>query len=387
MSDSKDYSKDNIFSAGTWGYVDASSVLLPALMAQVLSDPGTKKLEGKSVSGTLTIPFSELLKRIEVKRVGDVLPNLVIKKNASQYVYYWPEGYLDIDYTKKTNAITIATNFLNDELGNFLSDLDKEVISKDKKNLIFSIVQTTNGLDARSMGDGSSPLIAENYTPDVIADLNYVLESFKQTPPVGRIAVLNGEPGTGKTHLIRSMLTQLDCLFLIIPSNLIDSLDKPAFMPLLLSLKDRYEKPIVLVIEDGDACLVPRRGDNLSMISALLNLSDGILGSIMDIRMIISTNAGIKEMDEAIMRPGRLCKRIHVGGLPYDQANLVFQRLKEDTEATLEFRQKYTLAEIYSKVKNVEVALPVEAPQKRTIGFFHARTVHENTFVNKKSDD
>jgi len=111
-----------------------------------------------------------------------------------------------------------------------------------------------------------------------------------------------------------------------------------------------------MVIEDGDVCLVPRRNDNISAIAALLNLSDGILGSMIDIKMVISTNAEIKDLDQAILRPGRLCRDIHVGPLPFEQANKVYQRLTGrkavSLDEAMDYRDYYTLAEIYDVVNN-----------------------------------
>jgi ATP-dependent 26S proteasome regulatory subunit len=126
-----------------------------------------------------------------------------------------------------------------------------------------------------------------------------------------------------------------------------------------------------MIIEDGDACLVPRKSDNMSTISSLLNLSDGIMGSIIDIKMIISTNADIKEMDQAIMRPGRLCRNICVGPLPYEQANKIFIRLMNKDDSKLEYRKYYTLAEIYAKANNFDSSAEYQNQfsSKRTIGF------------------
>jgi len=60
------------------------------------------------------------------------------------------------------------------------------------------------------------PLLSlkKNYLPEVIEDIEYVIKSFSKTPPGGRIAILNGEPGTGKTHLIRSFLSRMGLYFL-----------------------------------------------------------------------------------------------------------------------------------------------------------------------------
>jgi ATP-dependent Zn protease len=140
-------------------------------------------------------------------------------------------------------------------------------------------------------------------------------------------------------------------------------------MPLLLDIKDNHEKPIIMIIEDGDICLVPRKNDNISSITSLLNLSDGILGTIMDIKMIISTNADIEEMDQAILRPGRLCKNIHVGSLEYEQANRVYRRLMQKEDVSLEFRKRYTLAEIYDKFNNIDLENASKSQVKQVIGF------------------
>lgn len=376
----KEYSLDNIFSVGSgWPSVEAGTVFLPNILKEFLSNLDTKKLQYNYVSGTLTKSFDDV-----VARITSAGGRCVLQKFDSAYVFLWKDSYYNMDYNKKTNAITIASYFLDPEVGELLKELEKDYITKTKKNLIFSIVQTTSGLEARSLGDGSSPLIKDNYLPEVLEDIDFVIESFKKTPPPGRICILNGEPGTGKTHLIRSVLMQLDCVFLIIPSNLIDSLDKPTFMPLLLSVKDQHEKPIIMVIEDGDTCLVPRKSDNISTIASLLNLSDGILGAIMDVRMIISTNANIKDIDEAIKRPGRLCKQIHVGPLGYEQANKVYHRLMADDKVNLDYRKFYTLAEVYDKFNNKDsVATSVAPPVKRVIGFA-ARSHDDNVIMNKK---
>lgn len=120
--------------------------------------------------------------------------------------------------------------------------------------------------------------------------------------------------------------------------------------------------PIVLILEDADQCLVPRAADNISSISSLLNLSDGILGSLLDIRIIATTNAKQEKMDQAILRDGRLSKRIEVNALEYDQANHIFQRLTQSknalpmkdqrSEMYPKQNSKYTLAEIYKLARS-----------------------------------
>lgn len=377
----KEYSLDNIFAAGSsWPAIDANSLFLPNILQRLLSNPLELKMSHRGASGTITTSIEDIRERC-VKGGG----HLILEKDLTgDYIYLWKDSYITIDYNKKANSVILGGYHLDPRVGELIQEIEKDCTTKTKKNLVFSIVQTQSGLEARSMGDGSSPLIEDNYNPEVLTDIEYVIDAFKKTPPPGRIFILNGEPGTGKTHLIRSMLTQLDCIFLIVPSNLIDSMDKPNFMPLLMRVRDEHEKPIIMVIEDGDTCLVPRKSDNISAIAALLNLSDGILGSIMDIRMIISTNANIKDVDEAISRPGRLVKQTYVGPLPYEKANKRYQQLMKDETVSLDKSQKeYVLAQIYSIVNNKDAPVTFTPAPKRVIGF-SSRINDDLLTVNKK---
>jgi hypothetical protein len=382
MSEKKEYSLDHITQVGNWSiYTTGTALFLPQLLQSLLSS-NEKVLQQISIGGVLTKPIDELKEFLSTNG-----GRLVVSKKTGDYVYVWPDGsYINVDFAEKSKGISISGYATDQKVMDLVPTLEKEFTTKVKTNLIFSIIRTSSGLEIRSMGDGSSPLIKENYLPEVLEDVDYIISSFTKSPPGGRIAILNGEPGTGKTHLIRSILTRMDCVFLIIPSNLIDSLDKPEFMPLLLNVKNEHDKPVVMIIEDGDTCLVPRKSDNISTISALLNLSDGILGSIIDIKMIISTNAEIRDMDQAIMRPGRLCRNVHVGPLPYEQARKVYERLMKDVKGELPYKKFYTLAEVYDMVNNVDFVNNTKHSgtynQSRRVIGFNSRPAEQDLTVN-----
>lgn len=156
---------------------------------------------------------------------------------------------------------------------------------------------------------------------------------------------------TGKTHLIRAMLLEIpDAMFVLISPEMVTSLAGPQLLPLLMSYRGGTTGPIVLLLEDADKCLVARDKDNINSIQSLLNLGDGILGSLLDLRIVATTNANELHMEEAIMRPGRLSKMLEVGRLDVETARGVFKRLcpkkknlpKELSDANM------TLAEVYS---------------------------------------
>ncbi len=87
------------------------------------------------------------------------------------------------------------------------------------------------------------------------------------------------------------------------------------------------KEPTVLVIEDADHCLSPRDKDNLNAISALLNLSDGIIGSLLDLRVVATTNVKDEEIDPALFRKGRLSAHVNIKNLSEEQARKVWRNI------------------------------------------------------------
>jgi len=381
---SKEYSLDHIQKAGEYSiYTNASALYLPRLIQALLSS-SSAVLRNISEGGLLIKPKEELFQLIENSGGRKVSES----KNGVFIFLYEDYSYLSVDCTSATKNCVIVGQTIDPKLIDMAALIKKDYLTSVKNNLVYTIIKTSSGLEISNMGDGSSELIKENYRPEVLEDLNYVIAAFGKSPPNGRICILNGEPGTGKTYLIRSILKQLDAMFLIVPSNLIDALDKPEFIPLLSSIKRDHQKPIILIIEDGDICLVPRKNDNISAIASLLNLSDGILGAMIDIKMIISTNASIKSMDEAIMRPGRLCRNIYVGPLEYEQANTLYHKLMKSTEVNLERRPHYTLAEVYAAFNNIGLE-PTKSNQHnhthKVIGFSNDRDLTINSHKDSRT--
>jgi ATP-dependent 26S proteasome regulatory subunit len=170
--------------------------------------------------------------------------------------------------------------------------------------------------------------------------------------PAGRMAVLNGEPGTGKTYLVRAMLMDVpNATFLLIPPTMIPELSGPNLISLLLENRHSFSSngPTILVLEDADYCLAPRKSDNMSAISSILNMGDGIFGSLFDIRILATTNAETQEIDPAILRAGRLSARINVDKLDSWEATNVLKRLIPDTNVSV--HKKMTIAEVYKMAR------------------------------------
>ena len=195
---------------------------------------------------------------------------------------------------------------------------------------VYAIVYQSGRLAMSNLGNAGIPLVEKNYTDKVLADYKFVVEDLNSSYPSGRLSILEGEPGTGKTHLVRAMLNEVaKGMFVLVPPDMVKNLGGPELLPLLMQYHGYHAGPIILLLEDADKCLVTRAGadTDTSVIQSILNLGDGIMGSMLDIRIIATTNAKKFEMDTAILRRGRLSKQMHVGPLDEKSAIRAFQNL------------------------------------------------------------
>jgi len=163
-----------------------------------------------------------------------------------------------------------------------------------KKNEFSVLVKTMHGLATRTLNNGTYPIESSNYVPEVLVGYDKLMEELGAEHPTGRLSVLEGSPGTGKTYLIRNLpLVIPDSKFIVIPPALISHLGDPEIIGSLLALRDDLDeesKTITLILEDADDCLQRRDGSNTSLVSALLNSSSGILGESLNLRLVATSN-------------------------------------------------------------------------------------------------
>lgn len=229
----------------------------------------------------------------------------------------------------------------------------------------YVLMSTDEGPKLQSIGVASVPLERDNYNPDILEDFDAVVEDLKSKDPSGRLAIFDGVPGTGKTYMIRGLLAACpDALFVLVPVALIEELAKPGMINALLETRrNKGDLPTVFLIEDADDCLGSRDASNVNAVSALLNLGDGIIGALMDIRLVCTTNLKNEELDEAVTRPGRLSRKVHVGHLDRKVAENLYHKL---TGEKVSINEKLTLAQVYSLARDSGWK-PVE--RKKTMGF------------------
>lgn len=123
------------------------------------------------------------------------------------------------------------------------------------------------------------------------------------------------------------------------------------------------EAVLVLVLEDAEQLLLDRRGYRDGLASSLLNFTDGFVGDIVQAHLICTINSEVKDLDEAVLRPGRQRFFREFDLLEWGQASELAKRLGVE----LSEKRSYSLAELYH-IKDVQNTERV-AKHDRSIGF------------------
>ena len=138
----------------------------------------------------------------------------------------------------------------------------------------------------------------------------------------GRILLVHGPPGTGKTTALRSLAKQwrewcqLD--FVVDPERLFAS---PGYLIDVVMGGSDTKPWRVLLLEDCDELIRPgAKASAGQALSRLLNLTDGLLGQGRKVLVAITTNEDLTRLHPAVTRPGRCLAQIEVGRLPFGQA-------------------------------------------------------------------
>jgi len=285
-------------------------------------------------------------------------------------------------YTNKEFALFEVFYYLNDieVIKNILDKLKKYSSSfkEDKlKRNVYVLGKTGSSFTLKQLPKKvNNPFQPDHYSKAVNNKIELIKKELPKKEPCGRLTILTGVPGSGKTHLIKSILSEIDMKYIFVPPSLVDNISDPDFISTLI---DNYEDDFigydrvtgeavydekdskscfVLVIEDADSALIDRdkfkETVSLKGISNILNLGDGLVGSLVDIRILATTNYKKEDLDPAILRNGRLLTCIECNYISYEQCKTIWEKkLKKvpfysQEELNKIIDEKYTLANLYS---------------------------------------
>ena len=222
--------------------------------------------------------------------------------------------------------------------------------------------------------------LAKNYPSEIREDLAKTVTGWVPDDS-GRLILWHGDPGTGKTHAIRSLIWEGrkwgTFHYITDPESFFGS---PAYMMQVLMAGsnsgssidfDDDGEPVkrksmwnVIILEDcGELIGAEARTTTGQGLSRLLNTVDGLLGQGMKIVLLITTNEPVTSLHPAVTRPGRCAQVLEFGKFSLADAKewLVAQGVEEVNVAA-----PMSIAELYA---TKSVRLPGKKAKAGRMGF------------------
>lgn len=308
-----------------------------ALAIQAMKNGGPAPIRvgaaGNIVDADVHEKLNALLKEVDASKVEESF-------------YVWDDDFEEV-YVWATGAAFVTTTDENVQLGVNLVTTDADFAEKvraflhthilrratSNRGRVYVLVNTPEGVRPSPLGFAAVPLELENYEESIQGQIQKMVLDHATPFPDGRLTILEGPPGCGKTFLIRSLVHEVPrASFIFVPPAMIPHIGDPSLVTGLLSMRseeseDNYQGPTVLICEDADSILTQRMADNMPGISSVLNLTSGLLGDLIDVRVIATTNAQRSDIEPALMRNGRLAQYIQVPPVSRSQADLIVERL------------------------------------------------------------
>lgn len=166
------------------------------------------------------------------------------------------------------------------------------------------------------------------------------------------VLLVAGPPGTGKTTLIRHLISDYNLSAHIVYEERLMESDN-IFQAFLFERDSD-----LLIIEDADTIILSRDKDKNKLMARFLNVSDGLI-KLPNKKLVFTTNLdNFERVDQALLRPGRCYGQVHMRLLTYTEAQTAANvaRLPMPTD-----EREYSLAELFNR------ATP--APIVRRFGF------------------
>lgn len=281
---------------------------------------------------------------------------------VEETIYDSKENYrkanLNVFYSTETPSLDYAKKYIL-----------KNRIKEEKKGIINLICKTQHGFELKEYTI-KDPVIdfESNYNDDFKSIDSVILNRLNQEGGKG-LVMLYGVPGTGKTSYIRRIINNVNKRVLYLPPDMATELSNPGLMPFLTDIPNS-----ILIVEDAENVLIKRQGQHNQAISNILNLSDGLFGDCLNIQILATFNTSLNNIDEALLRKGRLIAKYEFKPLSSDRIKKLTKKLG------IKFnKESGTLAEIYNCDE-----MDFQKNNRKEIGF---KVNADNSLVDKTMID
>lgn len=180
--------------------------------------------------------------------------------------------------------------------------------------------------------------IKKHYNDDFL-EVHQIISETIDSDTSG-IVLLHGKPGTGKTSYIKSLISSKTSKdFIFIQNDFVNNLLSPSFVSFLIEHKNS-----ILIIEDAEKVISSRENGTNSVVSTILQLTDGLFSDYLNIKIICTFNTDIDNIDTALMRKGRLIAKYEFKDLEASKTDKLLEEFGHETVS-----QSLSLAEIFHK--------------------------------------
>lgn len=273
--------------------------------------------------------------------------NVLVSNDRCDFEIFHPElcakGYINLDEGGRVNYVSFEIYAIIDNKfeslirsKGFRNWTPRRADTQKETEVIFAF-PSMGQPQYKSKTFANLPLntISCNYSAEVI-DKTRALIDYANEVEHG-LVVLNGPVGTGKSYLIRSILTEINMRRTAVICNPATTFLND--IALLQAVAVNFDRSFLVFEDIGDILTIKAYQEYIDVKSNLLNISEGFLSLLMDTIILVSFNYDIKNIDPAVIRPGRCLANINVDLLPYNHARkLVSFDIPE---------KDYSLAEIY----------------------------------------
>ncbi len=304
--------------------------------------PNVKVLYNTDTDKAIKWIEDELGSEIFYKLQKELIGLYGLKKHAVQNVLFFFNNQLLVDIENSSNIYILYADEASDQALKIQTAFAK---FKERKRRVASneikvITDGRFGLELSVLKNKKPKLdLLSHYNDDLSIKHQEILNSLNTNKTSG-LYIFHGSPGTGKSTYIRYLISKLKKTVIFLPPKLAGNLDSPGLMKLMINYPDS-----ILVIEDAEELIVSRDSSRNSSMSILLNITDGLLGESLSIKVICTFNTHIRNIDKALLRKGRLNTLYEFKELCIQKTERLIKSLgKEDFKIS----KAMTLAEIYN---------------------------------------